>query len=228
MHRRAARVQCSLCRLLDRPSRAAPQPPKRSTRVKNRQRKHCQDDHRPFQYHERNLIIGNWPIETLLQLRNTVDRPTEDKHNSRSERALEPSEPFRISKLDEVYVPGALAHSAEAEYEFQPQSHKNKQRDNLEHHPGNHDGPSCFARGVGIGRGSEPAASTLKDERDAVARHECDCVGARAELRDVSAVNNYYAREAEVESSGQEGGADCQRDEVTVTIVRTLLRHSWS
>jgi hypothetical protein len=99
--------------------------------------------------------------------------------------------------------------STKAEYEFQPQSHEYEQRDDLKHNTSDHDGPSCLTPGVVVGRGCEPATGALKDERDEVAYHEGDCVGARAEAGDLLAVDNDYAAEAEVEGAGEEGGGDC-------------------
>ena len=208
-YRRAARGKSGLSGLLDRPSRAAPLATKRNTRVQDRHRKHRQENHRPLQDHKRHLVIGNGPIETLLQLRNTVYRTDEDEHNSRAERILEPSELLRVPQLDEAYVLGALTRPAQAEYEFQPQSHEEEQRDDLKHNTSDHDGPSCLALGVIIGCGCEPAAGALKDERDEVACHEGDCVGARAEAGDLLAVDDDYAGETDVEGAGEEGGADC-------------------
>lgn len=206
---RAALGKSSLSVLLDRPSRAAPLATKRNTRVQTCHRKHCQENHRPLQDHKRHLVIGNGSIETLLQLCNTVYRTDEDEHNSRAERILEPSEPLRVPQLGEAYFLGALTRPAQAEYEFQPQSHEDEQRDDLKHNTSDHDGPSCLAPGVIIGCGCETAAGALKDERDEVACHEGDCVGAWAEAGNLLAVDDDYAGEAEVEGAGEEGGGDC-------------------
>ena len=206
--KRAARGISSLSGLLDRPSRAAPPATKPNTRVQERHRKHRQENHRPLQDHKRHLVVGNGSIETLLQLRHTVYRTDEDEHNSRAERILEPSELLGVPQLDEAYVFGALTRPAQAEYELQPQSHEYEQRDDLEHNTSDHDGPSCLTLGVIIGCGCEPAAGALKDERDEVACHEGNCVGARAEAGDLLTVDDDYAGEAEVEGAGEEGRGD--------------------
>ena len=221
--RRAPRCKSSLSGLYERPSRAAPLAIKRNARVQDCHRKHRQENHGPFQDHESHFVIGNGSVETLLQLRNTVYRTDEDEQNSRAEGILEPSELLPSPQLDEADVFGTLTRPAEAEYEFQPQSHEDEQRDDLKRKTSDHDGPSCLAPGVIIGCGCKPTAGALKDKRDKVACHEGDCVGARAEAGDVLTVDDDYAGEAEVEGAGEEGGANCQGDEVAMRVFRTLF-----
>ncbi len=134
------RGKSSLSMLLDRQSRAALLATKRNTRVQYHYRKHCQENNRPLQYHKRHLVIGNGSTETLLQLCNTVYRTDKDEHNSRAERILEPNELLRDLQLEKAYVLGALIRPAQAEYEFQPQSHEDKQRDDLKHNTNDHNG----------------------------------------------------------------------------------------
>jgi len=177
--------------------------------VQHRHHKNRQGNHWSLQDHKSHLVIGNGSIETLLQLRNTVYRTDEDEHNSRAERILEPNELLRVSQREEAFVLGALTRPAQAECEFQRKCHKNEQRDNLKHNTSNHDGPSCIALGVVIGCGCEPTTGALKDERNEVACHEGDCVGARAEAGDLLAMDDYYTGEAEVEGAGEEGRGDC-------------------
>lgn len=73
------------------------------------------------------------------------------------------------------------------------------------------------------GCGCESAASALKNERDEVACHEGDSVDTWAETRDLMAVDDDYAGEAEVEGAGEEGGGDCEGDEIAMRVVRTLF-----
>lgn len=209
--------------LLDRPPCAAPFATKCNTGVQHRQRKHCQEDHRPLQDHERYLVIGNGSIETLVQLCNSVYRTDEYQHNSRAECILEVSELFRIPELEEAYFSTALTRSAQAVCKFQPQAHEDEQRDNLERDTGKHDGPSCIDSGVIAGCGCEPTAGALEDERDEVACDESDCVGARAETGYLLAVYDDDAGEAEVEGGSEESGGDCEGDEVAMRIVRALF-----
>lgn len=111
-HRRAAHGKCCLSGLLKRPSRTAPLAAKAKAGVKRRHCKHCQEDDRPLQDHKRHLVIRNGPIETLLQLCNTVYRADEDEHNSRAECILEPSELLGVPQPDEADVPGASTRPA--------------------------------------------------------------------------------------------------------------------
>ena len=147
----------------------------------------------------------------MLQLCNTVYRTDEDEDNSRSERILEPDEPPLLPQLDEarILVSVALTRPVQAKRKFRPQHHEDKQRDDLEYYTSQHDAPPYIALGVIIGCGCKSATGSLKYERDEVACHECDCVGARAKAGDVLAVDDDYAGEAEVESASEEGGADC-------------------
>lgn len=163
-----------------------------------RHHQHCEEYHRPLQDHKGHLVIGDGTVETLLQLRNTIDRTDEDEHHGRTERVLKQCELLCVPQLDEVHSLGALARLAEVEQEFQPQAHEDEKRDDLKHNTGHHDGSACVACGVIVSRGREPAAGPLEDERYEVARHERDCVCAWAETGDVLAVDDDYAREAEV------------------------------
>ena len=182
--------------------------------MQHRHREHRKEDHRSFQDHKGYLVVGNGTVETLLELCHTIYRTDEDEQNGGAERILEPFEPFGAPQLDEAYLLGTLARPAQAEYELQPQCHKDEQRDDLEHDTRKHNAPPYVALGLVIGCRCNAAACALKDQGDKVARHEGDRIGARAEARDSLAVDNDYSGEAEVERTGEEGGADCEGDEI--------------
>lgn len=209
LYRGAIRGNFTLSGLSNRPRRVVPAATKRNTRVQYRHRKHCQENHRPLQYHKRYLVVSNRPIKTLLQFCNTVYRTDEDERNSCAERILEPRKLLRVPQLGEAHIPVALTRLTQAEYEFRPHSHKDEERDDLKHNTSNHNGLSCIALIFIICCGCEPAAGALEDERDKVVCHEGDCVGARAEPGDFLAVDDDYAGKAEIEGTGEEGGADC-------------------
>jgi hypothetical protein len=223
---RASRSDTSHFVLLDRPPCAAPLSAKCNTGVQHRHRKHRQKDHRPLQNHERHLVIGNRTIETLVQLGNSVHRTDEYEHNSRGERILEVCKLFRVPQLGESRFLGALTRLAQAVCEFQPQAHEDEQRDDLEHDTGKHNGPSCVASGVIAGCSCEPATGALEDERDEVACDEGDCVGARPETGYLLAVYDDDAGEAEVKGAGEACRGDCERNEISMRVVRTLFSES--
>lgn len=207
-HRRVDLGKCSLSGSLNRPTCVIPLATKRTSRVEDRHRKDCQDNHGRLQDHKGYLVIGNGSMEALLQLRNTVHRADEDEHNRRAECILEPSESLGGPQVGEASLPGALPGPAKADRELHPQSREDEQRDDLEHDTGYHDGPSCVTPGFIVRSGCESSAAALEDEGDEVACHESDCVRAWTEAGDFLAVDDDDAGEAEVEGAGEEGGGD--------------------
>lgn len=74
-----------------------------------------------------------------------------------------------------------------------------------------------------IGCGCEPATGALEDQRDEVACHEDNCIGAGAEAGDVLAVDDDYAGQAEVKGASNEGGSNCKRYKIAMRAVRSLF-----
>ncbi len=58
------------------------------------------------------------------------------------------------------------------------------------------------------------AANGLKQEREEIAAHEEDGVGARLETGEVLAVDHDYAGQAEIGSGTYKSGAYCEADEI--------------
>lgn len=66
---------------------------------------------------------------------------------------------------------------------------------------------------VGLADG-EGAAAGLEDEGEEIGEHEDDGDGARAQPGDVLAVDGDDARQAEVDGGADEGGTDCDADDL--------------
>lgn len=74
-----------------------------------------------------------------------------------------------------------------------------------------------------IGCGCEPSTGALEHQRNEVACHEYNCIGARAAAGDVLAVGDNYAGQAEVKGASYEGGTNCKGNEISIRTVRSLF-----
>lgn len=72
--------------------------------------------------------------------------------------------------------------------------------------------------------GGDTTSCGLEQESDEVAGNEEVGVGLGTEAGDSSAVDDDDAREAEVDSGGEEGGGNCQADEVSIIIIKRAYK----
>lgn len=94
------------------------------------------------------------------------------------------------------------------------QHRKHCERADLEGEPRNHDMDAQLILAIGVSARSDRPARRLQEQRDEITRNERDSVGAGTNARVLGAVDDDDAREAEVDGSGEEGGADGEDDEV--------------
>lgn len=176
------------------------------------------NNHRALQNHKRDLIVRKRAMEASRQLCNTEARPDEDSESREGEPAQEGLEQPALVEARVLHRPRPRA-LPQPERELGTARGEEREREDLEAQAGNHDVDAHLVLGLGRGAGRDAATGGLQDEREQVAAAEDKGVCARAEARQVLAVDDDDAREAEVDGGAEEGGRDGEADEVDEEVV---------
>lgn len=141
----------------------------------------CDDDHRPFQDHERSLIVGQLSSKSVLELCDTEDATDVDRDGRNGDGVREDAEHGALSEVEEVEIEVALSCLACSVNEIHAKCNEDCQTDDLERKTGHHDVDAIARWVVGILCGSQSSSYSLEQETYEVADHERESVDFRGE-----------------------------------------------
>ena len=186
------------------------------------------DDHRSFQDHEDNFVVGQRSIESLVEFCNTVDATDEDQDSCYSQSGLEPNEAAALAQPVEEHLAVLLApplRCNDTPSKVGGHDHEETETGDLKCKTSNHDVDAGLLQWVTwVSNRGHGTAGRLQDERHDVARDENLSVGARPEERILRAMHNHNSSQAQVDGSCEEGWSDGETDNVAVVRLRSAKR----
>lgn len=92
--------------------------------------------------------------------------------------------------------------------------HEHEEREDLEGQAGNHNINACLLGAAAVIRRGDAPPGALQDQREDIETDEGYGIDGGAEARNLSTENDDDAGQADIDGGAEEGGSDCQADQV--------------